>query len=783
MGIIPKTETIATINPAIEITATKNKRDVENLSKVSLSWLEFKDSLSTPRIRENKDGSGFCPAIFSENKKKSENVISLQLLVVEYDHNFTLNDLDVWQPFEHFVYSSHSHLRETKCNPQSEQRLRVIILLKNKISPENYKLLYKWAFSHSKNKIDSSCRNLDRMFYLPAKFSDDSPFYFNHNRGITLDWESLNLSQYEQTQQRIRKPATINHSTNLDNNKRYALSALNKEIEKLENTDKKGDTDNIDRNTQLFASACSIGELLHIEAFSQEEVEEKLMEACEINGVIEDYGEEEVTRQAKRGLEKGQTNPRLVPEVEDSCFKILFKGDSGCAQYLAPFLENWLYDTTKKIWVHYENGVWVRDNKSKFLLVAQSLLEEIVYSRKNTPKEELKGMEKLKLKVGSFICMKQVENFLMKILSTETIEFDRSFDLMNLKNGVLNINNGLFFKHNNKQKFYQKSGVEFKKGISTDKWLEFLDLIFNKDEGTIEYIQKAVGVSLSGNAGEQKLFFCYGKGANGKSTFLNVLDELFGDYGVHLKSEIILDKRSSSDRDYNFARLYGKRICFLSELPTGQRLGEHHVKELTGGEKVTARRPFEMPFEFVPTHSIWLAGNHKPLIRKNDEGIWRRMVVIPFEKTIQASKRRPMKDMLSEFRPELPGILEWAYQGYKLVIEEGFYEAGKIKESIKSYQEESDILSEFFEDSVIYNDSNQSFIHKEIKSEVDGKSYIPCETLKSVFGKYTSWCKSNDEQKIFNSSKSLSSFLSEKGFSIKKGSKNKTTVFGIMLKH
>ena len=189
-------------------------------------------------------------------------------------------------------------------------------------------------------------------------------------------------------------------------------------------------------------------------------------------------------------------------------------------------------------------------------------------------------------------------------------------------------------------------------------WNYFVNTIFGCDQELIRFVKQAVGFSLSGLCDLQALIFCYGAGANGKSTFFGVLRELLGDYYQGIQIETLLAKSFQSSTDhYELARVKGARIVVSDEVPEGRKLNESLVKNLTGGDQIHARNPYEKPFSFDPTHTLWMYGNHKPVITGMDHGIWRRIYLVPFTVTISEEKKRPQEELWEEFRGEISGVL------------------------------------------------------------------------------------------------------------------------------
>lgn len=210
-------------------------------------------------------------------------------------------------------------------------------------------------------------------------------------------------------------------------------------------------------------------------------------------------------------------------------------------------------------------------------------------------------------------------------------------------------------------------GATYDPAATCPRWLQFLHEVFAGDQDVIAFIRRAVGYSLTGDTREDVMFLCHGKGANGKSTFLNVLGKLSGDYaGSTSFNTFDADRRNEASND--LAALRGKRLVTIVETDEDRRLAEARVKAVTGRDPITCRFLFQEYFTYRPTFKIWLAMNHKPNITGTDDGIWRRILLIPFT---QSFKDKPNKQLESQLADELPGILNWALAGLQEWAREG----------------------------------------------------------------------------------------------------------------
>ena len=216
----------------------------------------------------------------------------------------------------------------------------------------------------------------------------------------------------------------------------------------------------------------------------------------------------------------------------------------------------------------------------------------------------------------------------------------------------------------------------------------------------------------------------YGKGSNGKSTILGTLIDVFGpDYAMKCPPDMLMAKKTDS-HPTDRADLFGKRLVVAIETEDGRRLNETMVKELTGGDKIRARRMREDFWEFSPTHTLVLATNHKPIIRGTDHGIWRRLRLIPF--TVRVDGDLADKEMPEKLKKEYEGILAWCVQGCLDWQANGLTEPAAVTEASSDYRKEQDVFGAFLDECCVFN---------------------PREKVRAgdVFARYKTWCESSNE--------------------------------------
>lgn len=341
-------------------------------------------------------------------------------------------------------------------------------------------------------------------------------------------------------------------------------------------------------------------------------------------------------------------------------------------------------------------------------------------------------------------------------IAIQTNNLDANRHLLNVNNGTIDLRTGKLHPHSRAHRITRLVPVDYTPQARCPLWLKFLSEVLKNDPELIEFVKRAVGYSLTGSTMEQCLFFLYGTGANGKTTFLNVMLDLLGDYGIQVDSSILIASRNEI-HPTGVADLFGARLAVTSEVERGKQFAESTIKSLTGEDTITARFMHQNFFRFRPSHKIFLAANHMPTIRGKDPAIWRRIRMIPFTVSIPESSRDPR--LLSKLRKELPGILNWAIEGCLNWQAEGLGQPKAANLLKEDYQVEMDILHDFI---------NQiCFLHPDAKA-----------TSKDLYNAYLKFCDENADTPV--KKKSFGMMLKEKGFESWRDMKNRGFV-GIRL--
>lgn len=301
-------------------------------------------------------------------------------------------------------------------------------------------------------------------------------------------------------------------------------------------------------------------------------------------------------------------------------------------------------------------------------------------------------------------------------LAVKSDDFDADQHLFNCDNGVIDLRSGLKFPHAPQHLMTKISSVSFDRDAQCPVWLKFLNDIFLGNQEIIDFMQTAIGYSLSGDVREQCLFILYGTGRNGKSRFLSCINELLSDYAINCPSTTLIRKQNQSGGIPNdIARLKGSRMVTAVENNENVSFDESMVKQLTGGtDKITARFLNREFFDFFPTFKIFFTTNHKPNIRGTDPGIWRRIKMIPFDFKITDSTDD--RFLGEKIRQEMSGILNWVLAGHKRWRQDGLQTPNAIKMATDNYRDEEDIIGEFIKD----------------KCTLDANSFLSVKTFKDA---------------------------------------------------
>lgn len=417
--------------------------------------------------------------------------------------------------------------------------------------------------------------------------------------------------------------------------------------------------------------------------------------------------------------------------------KVYTMDDTGNAQRLKDmFGDRIRYNYSDKKWLIYDGCKWSTDMTgiiwSLIDMCSESMKKERSYYENYDAEngtDMLKQFDKHVNKCRSNNAKKALEKEEQHLVSVTPGALDRHREKLNTPSGIVDLKSFEVVPNDPKAFFTKAAGVKYSPDAKCPQWEEFIDDIMGGDQELVHYVQKAAGYSLSGFTDEQCAFFCYGTGRNGKTTFLDVIRCIAGDYASNIQPETLMVRSTGSAANSDIARLKGARFVTSVEPNEGMRLNEGLLKQITGDDMITARKLYGDEFEFRPEFKLWMATNHKPTIRGTDTGIWRRIHLIPF--TVQIPEERIDRKLKDKLMQEAEGIFAWCMRGLDIYNREGLKKPAAVINAIDAYRTEMDVISRFLDECTL-------------------PASCYCVKAKELYNVYSQWCESNGEYKLTN---------------------------------
>ena len=396
------------------------------------------------------------------------------------------------------------------------------------------------------------------------------------------------------------------------------------------------------------------------------------------------------------------------------------------------YMNDTRYCTEAKTWYTYENGVWKKDLGSS--LVSNKIKEFYALMRyycAEIPDYKVsKDYMTFIAKMGDRRFRERMMKDAADCMRISASEFDKYPYLINCQNGTYDLKALQFREHDWRDFLTMQTNFEYtvRTDVTCERWLHFIDEVTEGDKDKASFLQRALGYSMIGKANEECMFILHGKTTrNGKSTLLDAINHLLGDYSTQAPVELICKTdraKSTENASPVLARLKGKRMVTMSESDAGGKLDEEIIKQYTGGEEITARELYQMPITFLPQFTMWLSCNDLPAVHDRSLFASSRLKVIEFNRHFtEAEQDKGLKDY---FRTQeaMRGIFSWLVDGYFLYLRFGLTMSDSLKSVVKQYEKDNDLVVQFLED----------------KCEVDPDGWT---SAKSLYDNYKIWCTQN----------------------------------------
>jgi putative DNA primase/helicase len=403
----------------------------------------------------------------------------------------------------------------------------------------------------------------------------------------------------------------------------------------------------------------------------------------------------------------------------------LLMSDAGNAEILVRLAGKdlkWCGAMSKDGWVIWDGKRWLPDETNEIVRRAKKVAaiwqesapdpcNDLVKSpeevaRNASRKEIMKHVVRCESTVGLKAMIEQAAAH--ETIAVRRLAFDTDPWLFNAKNGTANLRTFTLHKHRREDLITKVGGVELK-DAECPNWLA--------------YVQRAMGYSLTGITREQCFFLLYGIGRNGKGTLVETLRKILNEYAVNIQVET-LSMRREGGTSPDLATMAGARVVTASEGKEAMNLDEGLIKQITGGDPLTANPKYRDPFTFFPEFKLWFSANHKPVIRGTDLGIWSRVHMIPFTQSFTGD--REDKGLRARLDAELDGIFAWVLQGAKDWAANGLRPPASVVNATAEYRKEMDVIGQWIEECC------------------NGKAGKEMTTLVAdLYRSYTQWCKDN----------------------------------------
>jgi putative DNA primase/helicase len=454
--------------------------------------------------------------------------------------------------------------------------------------------------------------------------------------------------------------------------------------------------------------------------------------------------------------------PPTQPQTAPASFKTYNTTDMGNAERFVDRFKDVIRYCSKLgkdgAWLIWDNCRWQVDEMLKIHKMAKEIVPQIydeVYQA--STKADKKRLFKWAVATEALSTRGNMIRDSRPMVAIAASDLDTHPWLLNVKNGTLDLQVGVLSPHVQTHYLTKMLQIHYDPKAPCDHWMQFIERCQKQNPAMIEYLQKAIGYSLTGIVSEKAMFILQGPKDTGKSTFVETMQMLFGEYGMKIQTQSLMWKRERQQSN-DIAMLKGARFVHASEAEERERLAESQIKEMTGGDTLSARFLHAEFFQFQPEFKLWLSTNQKPKV-SNDDAVWGRLKIIRF--AVQIPEDQQDKSLKRKLQQELPGILRWAVEGCHKWQRDGLGTPPEIVGATSDYRKEQDVLGHFIDDQLEFVDSHS------LLSRV-------------LYEAYKSWCTDNGEK--IESQRALGLKLSERGLCNDRTTGGKTRWLGVRLR-
>lgn len=449
--------------------------------------------------------------------------------------------------------------------------------------------------------------------------------------------------------------------------------------------------------------------------------------------------------------------------------------DLGAARYLRNYIESigsGVRFTPEAGFLLLDDGVWridetqaIRTHAQAVADIVKNLAREAARIAEDTQRPEDK---KRAGRLGKYAFYAQtsrgIDSMIRELQAIQGVpasinDFDQHEDLLAVRNGVVDLRTGELRPHDPNLLISRRVDIEYDPDATAPRWEQFLSEVFPGDPEMPGFLRRLVGYGITGRTDEQVFVIHHGKGANGKSVFLDTLTETFREI-TSTTPFSTFEAKPSGGIPNDLAALKGARLVMASEGEQGKRMAEAMLKRVTGRDYIAARFMRQEFFEFRPQFLLQLATNYEPNFRGQDDGLWRRVILLHWNRQFlphEQDRRLPAR-----LAAEREGILAWAVRGSVEWYRDGLREPVSVRKATDTYRETSDVLQGFLPGRYVYDD--------------EGKAVLGT----TLFQDFQDWADEENHQDLKKwSRRALYAALTERGLVKRTGGGNKTVFDGI----
>ncbi len=579
-------------------------------------------------------------------------------------------------------------------------RSRATVWTSRAVTPAEHAPLLAWLTARVERhglRLDPAPKDVSRLWYFAAHDKSGAPGFFRVLEGAALDVDAV-LAELEREKQKRPsdpKPEEPKPQTEDEQLRAYLLAALDKGAGEV------GRASKGERNNTLNYQAHRLAGWLWLNVYTEQQLRSALESAAHRAGL--DADEIRKTLDSAIGSAPRRERPKLNAKKttskknDDAQPQRRRATDYGNAERLVDQHAGRLLFVPGAGWHAWDGRRYERDTTGLAQRCAKQTVRDIYREVAETDSDSARAAlrewarkSEARDRLAAMVGLAQTEERMV----VRPEELDRDPMDFNVANGTIKLATLELGPHRREDRITKLSPIAYDPKATAPTWERFLARVV-PDAEVRAFLQRFAGYSLTASTVEHCLLFLYGGGQNGKGVFLNAIRQVLGEYATKAPRGLLTTARGER-HPTEMMGLRGARFAWCSETNKGDSFDEAKLKDLVSEDPITARLMRQDDVTFLPTHKIVIAGNHKPRVHGEDDGVWRRIRLVPFDVTIPEAEKD--KHLAAKLAAELPGILRWCVEGCLAWQAEGLGHPKAVADATRSYRESEDLVGRFIED-------------------------------------------------------------------------------------